>query len=191
MSTLPVRVLRKAIVRVGTLSTKCNTQMVVPHLTENYGASRDHSREVCAHVHIAFVPTQHRSLLNLGTIGIRGLFEKCPAEANAYLSKPMNTNQTRVRTRTRACAKTSRKFSQCLIHTLDATTFQECINWARLRFQDYFHDRVVQLTFTFPEDAVTSTGNAFLVRAETISETSDLLRERRRATSICSKRWRF
>lgn len=27
--------------------------------------------------------------------------------------------------------------------------------------QDYFHDRIAQLTFTFPEDAVTSTGLPF------------------------------
>jgi hypothetical protein len=29
------------------------------------------------------------------------------------------------------------------------------------RTQDYFHDRIAQLTFTFPEDAVTSTGLPF------------------------------
>jgi hypothetical protein len=27
--------------------------------------------------------------------------------------------------------------------------------------QDYFHDRIAQLTFTFPEDAITSTGLPF------------------------------
>lgn len=40
------------------------------------------------------------------------------------------------------------------------SSFEECVAWARRRFQDYFHDRVAQLTFTFPEDAVTSTGGA-------------------------------
>lgn len=38
------------------------------------------------------------------------------------------------------------------------STFEECIAWGRRRFQDYFHDRVAQLTYTFPEDALTSTG---------------------------------
>ena len=33
--------------------------------------------------------------------------------------------------------------------------------WARLRFQDYHHNRIAQLTFTFPEDASTSTGAPF------------------------------
>ncbi len=30
-----------------------------------------------------------------------------------------------------------------------------------MRFQDYFHNRIAQLTFTFPEDASTSTGAPF------------------------------
>jgi len=32
---------QKPLLESGTLGTKCNTQMVIPHLTENYGASRD------------------------------------------------------------------------------------------------------------------------------------------------------
>lgn len=35
------------------------------------------------------------------------------------------------------------------------------MRWARLRFQELFHDRVAQLVHTFPEDAVTSTGARF------------------------------
>jgi ubiquitin-activating enzyme E1 len=31
----------KALLESGTLGPKCNTQMVIPRLTENYGASRD------------------------------------------------------------------------------------------------------------------------------------------------------
>ncbi|KAM3229031.1 hypothetical protein ACQJBY_060137 [Aegilops geniculata] len=68
---------QKPLLESGTLGPKCNTQMVIPHLTENYGASRD------------------------------------PPEKQA----PM--------------------------------------------FEDYFSNRVKQLTFTFPEDAATSTGAPF------------------------------
>jgi ubiquitin-activating enzyme E1 len=31
----------KPLLESGTLGAKCNSQMVLPHLTENYGASRD------------------------------------------------------------------------------------------------------------------------------------------------------
>ena len=30
-----------------------------------------------------------------------------------------------------------------------------------MRFQEVFHDKIAQLTYTFPEDAVTSTGSPF------------------------------
>jgi ubiquitin-activating enzyme E1 len=32
---------QKPLLESGTLGTKCNTQMVIPNMTENYGASRD------------------------------------------------------------------------------------------------------------------------------------------------------
>lgn len=38
-------------------------------------------------------------------------------------------------------------------------TVSLCVFW--YCSQDYFHDRIAQLTFTFPEDAVTSTGLPF------------------------------
>lgn len=42
-----------------------------------------------------------------------------------------------------------------------AADFNACVAWARGRFQDYFHNRIAQLTYTFPEDATTSTGAPF------------------------------
>jgi ubiquitin-activating enzyme E1 len=49
---------------------------------------------------------------------------------------------------------------ECLV-TERCTTIEECITWARARFEDYFANRVKQLTFTFPEDAATSSGLPF------------------------------
>jgi ubiquitin-activating enzyme E1 len=40
-------------------------------------------------------------------------------------------------------------------------SFEDCIKWARTRFEDYFSNRVKQLTFTFPENAITNTGSPF------------------------------
>lgn len=47
---------QKPLLESGTLGAKCNTQMVIPHLTENYGASRDPLRNkrpcaLCIHFH--------------------------------------------------------------------------------------------------------------------------------------------
>lgn len=41
------------------------------------------------------------------------------------------------------------------------TTFDECIVWARLKFQENFYNRIKQLLYTHPPDAVDSDGQPF------------------------------
>ena len=47
------------------------------------------------------------------------------------------------------------------VQLLQVSSFDDCLAWGRKKFEEYFHDRVAQLVFTFPEDAVTSTGAPF------------------------------
>lgn len=42
-----------------------------------------------------------------------------------------------------------------------AISFDQCIVWARLRFEEYFNNNIQQLLFNFPKDAVTSSGATF------------------------------
>lgn len=41
------------------------------------------------------------------------------------------------------------------------TLFEECIAWARLKFEDLYSNTIKQLLFNFPKDAVTSSGTPF------------------------------
>nr|ABK24176.1 unknown [Picea sitchensis] len=49
---------------------------------------------------------------------------------------------------------------ECLVSER-CETFEDCISWARRKFEDYFSNRVKQLTYTFPENATTSGGAPF------------------------------
>ena len=40
-------------------------------------------------------------------------------------------------------------------------TFEECIIWARLQFEEKYNNAIRQLLFSLPKDAVTSTGQPF------------------------------
>lgn len=40
-------------------------------------------------------------------------------------------------------------------------TFEECIIWARLQFEERFNNEIRQLLFSLPKDAVTSSGQPF------------------------------
>lgn len=39
--------------------------------------------------------------------------------------------------------------------------FDDCIVWARLKFQELFHDTIKQLLYNFPPDQLTSSGAPF------------------------------
>ncbi len=42
-----------------------------------------------------------------------------------------------------------------------AVRFEDCIVWARLKFEDLFANQIKQLLYNFPRDSVTSTGAPF------------------------------
>ncbi|GAU33251.1 hypothetical protein TSUD_333740 [Trifolium subterraneum] len=151
---------QKPLLESGTLGAKCNTQMVIPHLTENYGASRDPPEKQAPMCTVHSFPHNIDHCLTWARSEFDGLLEKTPAEVNTYLSNPSEyTNAMRT-----AGDAQARDNLERVLDCLDrdkCDTFEDCITWARLKFEDYFANRVKQLTFTFPEDAATSTGAPF------------------------------
>lgn len=151
---------QKPLLESGTLGAKCNTQMVIPHLTENYGASRDPPEKQAPMCTVHSFPHNIDHCLTWARSEFDGLLEKTPAEVNAYLTNPSEyTNAIR-----NAGDAQARDNVDRVLECLDkerCETLLDCISWARLKFEDYFASRVKQLTFTFPEDAVTSNGTPF------------------------------
>ena len=88
------------------------------------------------------------------------MFEKSPGEANAYLAKPEEYATAARQAGDAAARENLEKAAECLL-TSRCSTYEECVTWARLKFQDAFHDKIAQLVFTFPEDATTSNGSPF------------------------------
>jgi ubiquitin-activating enzyme E1 len=151
---------QKPLLESGTLGAKCNTQMVIPHLTENYGASRDPPEKQAPMCTVHSFPHNIDHCLTWARSEFEGLLEKTPAEVNAYLSDPVEYMKA-MRTAGDAQARdTLGRVVECL-EKEKCNSFQDCITWARLRFEDYFANRVKQLCYTFPEDAATSTGAPF------------------------------
>ncbi|KAH0465184.1 hypothetical protein IEQ34_005287 [Dendrobium chrysotoxum] len=151
---------QKPLLESGTLGTKCNTQMVVPHLTENYGASRDPPEKQAPMCTVHSFPHNIDHCLTWARSEFEGMLEKTPNEANKFLTNPGEY----VGAMKAAGDAQARDVLERVIECLDkdrCDTFEDCITWARVRFEDYFANRVKQLTFTFPEDAVTSSGSPF------------------------------
>ncbi|XP_072996914.1 ubiquitin-activating enzyme E1 2-like isoform X1 [Typha latifolia] len=151
---------QKPLLESGTLGAKCNTQMVIPHLTENYGASRDPPEKQAPMCTVHSFPHNIDHCLTWARSEFEGLLEKTPSEVNTFLSNPSEYASAM----RKAGDAQARDLLQRVIECLDkerCDTFQDCITWARIKFEDYFSNRVKQLTFTFPEDSATSTGAPF------------------------------
>ncbi|KAL0434772.1 UNVERIFIED_CONTAM: Ubiquitin-activating enzyme E1 2 [Sesamum radiatum] len=151
---------QKPLLESGTLGAKCNTQMVIPHLTENYGASRDPPEKQAPMCTVHSFPHNIDHCLTWARSEFEGLLEKTPAEANAYLSNPSEYTSAMRNAGDAQARDNLERVIECLDRER-CESFQDCITWARLKFEDYFANRVKQLTFTFPEDAATSTGAPF------------------------------
>ncbi|GFZ19660.1 ubiquitin-activating enzyme 1 [Actinidia rufa] len=160
---------QKPLLESGTLGAKCNTQMVIPHLTENYGASRDPPEKQAPMCTVHSFPHNIDHCLTWARSEFEGLLEKTPAEVNAFLSNPSEY----VSGMRNAGDAQARDNLERVLECLDrerCETFQDCITWARLKFEDYFANRVKQLTYTFPEDAATSTGAPFWKLADAVDK---------------------
>lgn len=151
---------QKPLLESGTLGAKCNTQMVIPHLTENYGASRDPPEKQAPMCTVHSFPHNIDHCLTWARSEFEGLLEKTPAEVNAYLSNPGEYTSAMRNAGDAQARDTLERVLECLERER-CKSFEDCVAWARLKFEDYFANRVKQLTYTFPEDAATSTGAPF------------------------------
>ncbi|KAJ8440204.1 hypothetical protein Cgig2_023969 [Carnegiea gigantea] len=151
---------QKPLLESGTLGAKCNTQVVIPHLTENYGASRDPPEKQAPMCTVHSFPHNIDHCLTWARSEFEGLLEKTPAEVNAFLSNPDEYISAMRNAGDAQARDTLERVLECL-EGERCKTYEDCVAWARLKFEDYFANRVKQLTYTFPEDAATSTGAPF------------------------------
>ncbi|MBA0785151.1 hypothetical protein Gotri_025544 [Gossypium trilobum] len=86
---------QKPLLESGTLGAKCNTQMVIPHLTENYGASRDPPEKQAPMCTVHSFPHNIDHCLTWARSEFEGLLEKTPAEVNAYLFEDYFVNRVK------------------------------------------------------------------------------------------------
>lgn len=76
-------------------------------------------------------------------------------EANKFLAKPADF-AAEIRKQGDASAREGVERVLEVLVTTHCKTYQDCVDWVRLHFQEVFHNRIAQLTYTFPEDAKTS-----------------------------------
>lgn len=123
---------QKPLLESGTLGTKCNTQMVIPHLTENYGASRDPPEKQAPMCTVHSFPHNIDHCLTWARSEFDGLFEKTPNEVNSFLKNPTEYTSAMKKAGDAQARGLLERVLECL--GMDkCETFQDCVAWARLR----------------------------------------------------------
>lgn len=142
----------------GTLGTKGNTQVVVPHVTENYGATRDPPEKSIPVCTLKNFPNQIQHTLQWARDYFEGVFKQSAEDVNSYLSKDDYLSE--LKSQQNAKVETAKSIRSTLVDERPLS-FDDCVVWARLKFEELFNNQIKQLLHNFPEDQTTSTGSKF------------------------------
>jgi len=163
----------KPLLESGTLGTKCNTQSVLPHLTENYGASRDAPEKEAPQCAVHNFPHNIDQCLVLAQSEFVGNFDTTPRELLDFLEHGAGWVEQLTRAQESAtsildklrgdprvgCGMTGG--CRDLLVAERCISWPMCVGWARRKYEAYFVSRVKQLLHNFPPDAVTGQGVPF------------------------------
>ena len=150
---------KKPLLESGTLGTKGNTQIVVPHVSENYGASRDAPETEIPVCTVSNLPYMIEHTVEFMRSLFVDLFMEQPADALAFLMDPAKYAE---RTRSnRVTRMTTLAHLRTNLLTERPTVFDDCIMFGRRLFDNVFCQRICQLLREFPADARTEDNRLF------------------------------
>ncbi|KAJ3380046.1 hypothetical protein HDU92_006225 [Lobulomyces angularis] len=148
----------KPLLESGTLGTKGNTQVVLPHVTESYSSSHDPPEKSIPSCTLTNFPNAIHHTIQWARDRFAGLFFNPAEQVNAYLSHSNFVEQTlKTGSNQIEVFENLRSF----LVTEKPVRFEECVQWARLKFDELFSNNIKQLLYNFPKDSLTSTGAPF------------------------------
>jgi ubiquitin-activating enzyme E1 len=197
---------RKPLLESGTMGPMAHFETIIPDLTESYESHKDPPTQGIPQCTLHSFPSNITHCAMWAREQFFNLFTRAPGIANQYL-----TDQSYVRKMMKA-DRGGLYENLLLIEKILVTerpqTFQDCIVWARLRFEDLFNFVIRNLVFSYPPDwNKTATGSgrapgAFQLRWRMTQRTSSMwhsfislpsdivLRTDRAVVALKVKRWR-
>ncbi|KAM0195284.1 hypothetical protein ACHAPA_000848 [Fusarium lateritium] len=150
---------QKPLLESGTLGTKGNTQVVLPHLTESYSSSQDPPEKEFPMCTIRSFPNKiDHTIAWSKEYMFEKLFVKAPQTVNLYLTQPQFIESAlKQGGNQKETLETIRNY----LTTERPRTFEDCIAWARQLFESEFSNKIQQLLYNFPKDSETSSGTPF------------------------------
>ncbi len=146
---------QKPLLESGTLGTKGNVQVIVPHLTESYGSSQDPPEQSIPVCTIKNFPNSISHTIQWSRDQFEGLFNMAPSEALQYLGNPDKLN-TMTPTEIIMTAENIH-----LVFDHRPQSFNDCIEFAYKFWHCQYRNQIIQLLHRYPPDHVTKEGGPF------------------------------
>lgn len=142
----------------GTLGTKCNAQVVIPHLTESYGSSADPPEKSIPLCTLKHFPNAIEHTIQWARDLFHQICTSNPTDVINFLGSPENFVSSLDRD------PSMKPIILKSIHSTLASwpsTLEDCIVLSRKKFDELYHHSILQLLHTLPLDKVNETGEPF------------------------------
>ncbi|KZP12096.1 ubiquitin-activating enzyme E1 [Athelia psychrophila] len=148
----------KPLLESGTLGTQGNAQVIIPHLTESYASSQDPPEKQTPSCTVKNFPNAIAHTIEWSRQEFDALFVRPAESVNQYLSEPNFLEST-----LKYSGQQTEQVEQIVSYlvTNKPLSFEECITWSRLQFEDKYNNSIQQLLYSLPADALTNTGQPF------------------------------
>eukprot|EP01122_Echinamoeba_exundans_P002662 TRINITY_DN1261_c0_g1_i3.p2 TRINITY_DN1261_c0_g1~~TRINITY_DN1261_c0_g1_i3.p2 ORF type:complete len:522 (+),score=97.14 TRINITY_DN1261_c0_g1_i3:1792-3357(+) len=144
----------------GTMGTKGHVQVIVPHLTANYGATRDPPEAGIPFCTLKSFPSQIEHCIQWGRDKFNTLFNLRPQELNQLLEEAANPLLFEEKINKKHPRKKELEHSMKLIRNRPSA-LKDCVRLAREKFEALFVFNVEYLLTRFPADAKNTDGTLF------------------------------
>ncbi|CAE8636731.1 unnamed protein product [Polarella glacialis] len=150
----------KPLLESGTLGTKANVQVILPNLTQSYGDSQDPPEESIPLCTLKHFPHAIEHTIEWARDAFEQLFVEGPREVNTFLTETAKY-LAKVPSEGSGTSQLARLRRVKTMLEQRGGSFDVCVDFAVMEFQEKFHDSIAQLLHTFPADHVTSEGSKF------------------------------
>jgi ubiquitin-activating enzyme E1 len=151
----------KPLLESGTLGTKANTQVVLPHKTETYSDSVDPPEESIPMCTLKNFPNLIEHCIEWARDVFQGSFCNAVQDAKAFLAAPARWLEKAAEEPNVSSRLKKIKGVADVLSSAETASLQTCATIARTLFNDNFVVNIHQLLHNFPANYVDKDGNKF------------------------------
>jgi ubiquitin-activating enzyme E1 len=141
---------RKPLLESGTMGPMAHFETIIPDLTESYESNKDPPTQGIPQCTLHSFPSNITHCAMWAREQFFNLFTRAPGIANQYLSDQSYVKK--MMKADRGGLYENLLLIEKILVTERPQTFQDCVVWARLRFEDLFNFGIRNLVFSYPPD---------------------------------------